>query len=49
MCLIDDRSECNFLDNRWLWLRKAGAAICAVMSARPTLRDAAIAAARLAA
>ena len=25
--LIDDSSECNFLDNRWLWPRKAGAAI----------------------
>src|SRR5262249_47859439 len=29
-------SECDFLDNRWLWPRKAGATICAIMSDRPT-------------
>src|SRR5262245_34517521 len=29
-------SECDFLDNRWLWPSKAGAAICAIMSDRPT-------------
>src|SRR5262249_52573492 len=23
-------SECDFLDNRWLWPRKAGATICAI-------------------
>src|SRR5262245_32066466 len=33
-------SECDFLDNRWLWPRKAGAAICALMSTRPIDRRA---------
>jgi hypothetical protein len=37
MRLIDDSGECDFLDNRWLWPRKAGAAICALMSTRPNL------------
>ena len=32
MRLIDDNGEMRFLDNRWLWPRKAGAAICALMS-----------------
>src|SRR5215469_17017504 len=30
MGLIDDNGECHFLDNRWLWPRKAGAAIRAL-------------------
>src|SRR5262249_41553357 len=34
MSLIDDSGEFNFLDNRWLWPRKAGAAICARLHAR---------------
>jgi hypothetical protein len=32
MRLIDDGSECNLLNNPWLWPRKSGAAICALMS-----------------
>src|SRR5215510_2197482 len=32
--LIDDNGQMRFLDNRWLWPRKAGAAICAL--SRPT-------------
>jgi hypothetical protein len=35
MRLIDDNGERHFLDNRWLWFRKSGAAICALMSTRP--------------
>src|SRR5262249_49384670 len=34
MRLIDDNGQMRFLDNRWLWPRKAGAAICAL--SRPT-------------
>src|SRR5262249_58677976 len=34
MRLIDDNGEMRFLDNRWVWPRKAGTAICALMSTR---------------
>src|SRR5262245_38920048 len=34
MRLIDDNGEMRFLDNRWLWPRKAGAATCALMNCR---------------
>jgi hypothetical protein len=37
--LIDDSSECNFLDNRCEWPIKSGAAICALMSIRPKHSD----------
>jgi hypothetical protein len=37
--LIDDNGEMNFLDTRWLWPRKAGAAICVLMSTRPNAEE----------
>src|SRR5215831_3659901 len=39
MRLIDDNGECHFLDNRWLWPRKAGAAIRALMRTRSWAAD----------
>src|ERR1700745_1189806 len=35
MRLIDDSSECDFLDNRCEWPIKAALRICALMSTRP--------------
>src|SRR5262245_6240696 len=37
--LIDDNGEMRFLDNRWLWPRKAGASICTIINRRHRISE----------